>query len=93
MPGRTDNQCRERWFRAINPNINRGPWTEEEDENIIKYIARCGFKWTFIAKCLGTRRTDSAVKNRWNRSLSRRITRDYMGNLILKEEQKRKSIL
>ena len=88
LPGRMDAQCRQRWFRHLDPYINKSPWTEEEDEKIVEYKAQYGSKWTLIANLLNTGRTDYAVKNRWNNSLSKRITKDHMGNLILKKSKK-----
>ena len=31
LPGRTGKQCRERWHNHLDPSINKGPWSEEED--------------------------------------------------------------
>ncbi|RLN95150.1 hypothetical protein BBJ28_00021144 [Nothophytophthora sp. Chile5] len=31
IPGRTPKQCRERWKNHLDPAINKGPYTEEED--------------------------------------------------------------
>jgi hypothetical protein len=29
VKGRTDAQCRERYMNLLNPEINKGPWTDE----------------------------------------------------------------
>ena len=91
LPGRAAKQCRDRWINRLNPNINKGPWTEEEDEKIVEYVNEYGSKWTLIANLLNTGRTDYDVRNRWKSSLSERVTRDRNDNLILKKEHKRKS--
>jgi hypothetical protein len=36
LPGRIGKQCRERWHNHLNPDINKKPWTEEEDRRIIE---------------------------------------------------------
>ncbi|KAG1043638.1 hypothetical protein G6F46_006681 [Rhizopus delemar] len=36
VPNRTPMQCSTRWLGALNPNIHKGRWTEEED-NILRY--------------------------------------------------------
>lgn len=30
LKGRIGKQCRERWHNNLNPELNKGPWTEEE---------------------------------------------------------------
>jgi len=46
---RTRKQCRERWTNFLDPNLNRGPWTEEEDRKLI-YLASTGKNWKAIMK-------------------------------------------
>jgi len=33
LPGRMGKQCRERWHNHLDPNIKKGPWSEEEVRN------------------------------------------------------------
>ena len=35
LPGRTGQQCAQRWRHRVNPNIRREKWTREEDEKVI----------------------------------------------------------
>lgn len=33
-PGRTAKQCRERWCHHLDPSVNHGNWTMEEDQQL-----------------------------------------------------------
>nr|XP_039272509.1 uncharacterized protein LOC120346759 [Styela clava] len=64
VPGRNDSQCRERYDNVLK-NINRGPWTAEEDKIIQDMIKKHGEgQWSMVAHALD-RRTDNQVFNRW----------------------------
>lgn len=64
VPGRSAKQCRERWRLNLDPSINRGPWTMEEDEKLLKLHAEVGNAWAEIKKGLPGR-TENAVKSRY----------------------------
>jgi hypothetical protein len=65
VPGRTAKQCRDRWIDQLNPFINHGDWTEEEDQLLIEQRQLWGNKWAKIARNFPNR-TDNQIKNRWN---------------------------
>ena len=71
LPDRSPKQCRERWFNHLDPSVSKHSWTPQEDRIIFESYQKFGGKWSQIAKLLPGR-TDNAVKNRWNSSLSKR---------------------
>jgi hypothetical protein len=74
VPGRTAKQCRERWSLSLDPSINRGPWTQEEDELLIKLHDKLGNCWAQIKGHLVSR-TENAVKTRF-KTLERARVKD-----------------
>lgn len=64
MNDRTPRQCRERWKYYLAPNVENGPWTQEEDNKLIDLVAEYGSQWALISKCFN-QRTGTNVKNRF----------------------------
>jgi hypothetical protein len=78
LPGRIGKQCRERWRNHLDPDVNRTPWTGEEDRILIEMVETLGSKWVKIADFLPGR-SDNAIKNRWNSTLKKRLEYERNG--------------
>ncbi|KAK8324543.1 hypothetical protein V6Z11_A12G309400 [Gossypium hirsutum] len=64
VPGRTQVQCRERWVNSLDPALNVGIWTEEEDSRLEAAIEEHGYCWSKVATCVASR-TDNQCWRRW----------------------------
>jgi hypothetical protein len=82
LPHRSSKQCRERWFNHLDPNIQKLPWSEEEDTLIYQQFRLHGGRWSVMAKLLPGR-TDNAIKNRFHSSISKRIKYNSNGEEFL----------
>ena len=72
---RNGKQCRERWFNFLNPDINREPFTAEEDLILLEKRQEVGNRWSEIVKLLSGR-TENSVKNRFN-CLFKKMKEDF----------------
>jgi hypothetical protein len=88
LPGRIGKQCRERWRNHLDPDVNREPWTENEDHILIDMYEKIGSKWVKIADHLPGR-SDNAIKNRWNSTLKKRL--EYERNGLARPKRGRPS--
>lgn len=50
IPGREGWHCRQRWMHQLDPSLNKGPWTPEEDQLLISLQEQQGNRWSEIAK-------------------------------------------
>ena len=63
---RNGKQCRERWRNHLRPQLFKGEWTPEEDQEIWDRVQEMGTKWAKISEQYMPSRTDNDIKNRWN---------------------------
>ncbi|XP_051126894.1 transcription factor MYB3R-3-like [Andrographis paniculata] len=76
FPDRSEVQCLHRWQKVLNPELVKGPWTEEEDDKIKQLVARYGpTKWSVIAKSLPGR-IGKQCRERWHNHLNPHIKKD-----------------
>jgi uncharacterized membrane protein len=80
VPGRTENQCYDRWRKVLDPGIDRanghtGTWAEDEDTKLKDAVQTHGDKnWGAIA-ALVPGRTSSQCRKRWRDALNPSIDR------------------
>jgi hypothetical protein len=87
MAHRTGKQIRDRFLNSLDSKFDRGKFTEEEDQAIIKYYKVYGNSWAKIAKKLKTR-TGDMVKNRFYSSLKKVI---FKNKYLLKKKRERRN--
>jgi Myb-like DNA-binding domain len=63
IPGRSNDQCRDRWTDYADPSLVRGEWTEEEDSKLLQEVETLGPKWKEISMRIGNGRSDTMVRN------------------------------
>ncbi|XP_018534538.1 myb-related protein B isoform X2 [Lates calcarifer] len=67
---RSDVDCQRRWQQIKNPELVKGPWTQEEDERVIELVQKYGVKhWSLIAKHLHSR-NGKQCRERWHNHLN-----------------------
>ncbi|XP_019186865.1 PREDICTED: myb-related protein B-like [Ipomoea nil] len=76
FPSRSEVQCLHRWQKVLNPDLVKGPWTQEEDDRIIELVEEYGAtKWSVIAKSLPGR-IGKQCRERWHNHLNPNIKKD-----------------
>ncbi|KAH7621518.1 hypothetical protein Ndes2526B_g03858 [Nannochloris sp. 'desiccata'] len=75
IPGKTGQQCAQRWRHRVNPDIRREKWGAEEDANLAALVQRHGNSWAIIARSMPGR-TDQQCMGRWKRHLDPSIRRE-----------------
>jgi len=73
IKGRSDKQCRERWFNCLNPKVKKGNWSSEEDYKIFFLYNKYGSKWAHFS-IFFEGRSENSVKNRFYSTLRRYVT-------------------
>lgn len=66
VPGRNSEQCCKRWAISLNPDVKKGPWTQQEDAILLEAHQKFGDSWAEISKLIPGR-TCKAVRNRLSR--------------------------
>ncbi|XP_060897386.1 v-myb avian myeloblastosis viral oncogene homolog-like 2b isoform X2 [Labrus mixtus] len=70
IPNHSEHQCQHRWFKILDPELVKGPWTKEEDEKVIELVNQYGNKqWAMVAKHLKGR-LGKQCRERWHNHLN-----------------------
>lgn len=64
MGNKSARQCRERWQNYLDPRLQKGNWTQDEDKQIITRFNEMGPHWNAIARSLAGR-SGNSVRNRY----------------------------
>jgi len=64
IPGRTNDQCRERWMERLQRGAQHD-WTEDEDKILLDSVREIGNKWKEISMRIGNQKTGQAVGSMW----------------------------
>jgi myb proto-oncogene protein len=67
IPDKSPYQCYLR-YRAISPNIRRGAWTAEEDQELLRGYNKYGKDWRSIARTMKTRNSKQ-IRDRYTNYL------------------------
>jgi hypothetical protein len=70
LPGRTGQQCFDRWEFALNPAVKRGKFSAEEDANLIAGQGEYGNRWVEMVTALMPGRTGPQCRQRWENTLN-----------------------
>lgn len=68
VPGRSNKDCRRRWWNCLAGVTARGPWLDEEDARLIAAVNKHGQQWNQIALLVGSRNADQCSSH-WRQVL------------------------
>ncbi|GAB1321096.1 Myb-related protein B [Madurella fahalii] len=68
VPGRSNKDCRRRWWNSLADGTAKGPWTEEEDERLIEAVRKHGMSWSRVAQVVRSRNPDQCSSH-WSQVL------------------------
>ncbi|CAF2035468.1 unnamed protein product [Brassica napus] len=94
---RCGKSCRLRWINYLSPSVNKGNFTEQEEDLIIRLHKLLGNRWSLIAKRVPGRTDNQAgadlLKNHWNTHLSKKFVGDYSSGVKTTGENKASLLL
>ncbi|KAF8803849.1 hypothetical protein BYT27DRAFT_7108914, partial [Phlegmacium glaucopus] len=67
IPGRTNDQCRERWHEHLNISAEKTAWTEAEDKTLLEKVKIIGNRWKTISLMIGNNRTGPTCRLRYDK--------------------------
>ena len=88
IKNKSGKQCRERWINFLCPNINKGMWSEKEENILFSTQLKIGNKWSELAKLLPGR-SENDIKNHFYSKLRkyiRKICKELHKSKILEKK-------
>ncbi|KAF9086577.1 hypothetical protein BGX23_008781 [Mortierella sp. AD031] len=64
VPGRTGVQAQARWSEALDPQVKKGPWSDQEDALLLEGVERSDKCWIWISDTISGR-TQRQCRTRW----------------------------
>ncbi|KAK2880155.1 hypothetical protein FQN49_000502 [Arthroderma sp. PD_2] len=74
LPGRSNKDCRKRWFNVLSGGLRKGAWTAEEDRLLSQAVGTEGKVWMRVAQHVPRRTADQCAK-RWQHVLDPALDR------------------
>ncbi|KAL4912757.1 Homeodomain-like protein [Aspergillus aurantiobrunneus] len=74
IPGRSNKDCRKRYYNRFTGGLRKGSWMPEEDERLFQLVERYQYRWATIAQKMETRNADQCSK-RWHHCLNPELER------------------
>lgn len=91
IPGRTNKQCRERWFNVLDPRMFKGDWNLEEDYLIFRLYSLFGGKWVKFMPYFSGVRAENTIKNRFYSTIRKyetQLRRKKLSMILASEDLK-----
>ena len=82
LPGRTAKQIHDRYHNYLRQGLRNSPWTDREDEILIRMYNAIGPKWSKMMNNLPGR-SGNDIKNRWHKHLFKKFKNINDQNLKL----------
>ncbi|KAL2868931.1 Homeodomain-like protein [Aspergillus lucknowensis] len=79
IPGRSNKDCRKRYYNRFTGGLRKGSWTQDEDERLFQLVERYQYRWAAIAQKMETRNADQCSK-RWHHCLNPELERSPWTN-------------
>jgi len=75
IKNKSPSQCYSR-FKQINPQINKGYWSQKEDDDLRYYISKFGRKWTKISRMMKSR-NNKQIRDRFLNVLDENLEKKH----------------
>uniref|UniRef100_A0A0A9FY27 Uncharacterized protein n=1 Tax=Arundo donax TaxID=35708 RepID=A0A0A9FY27_ARUDO len=83
IPDRNAQQCRIRWKHSLDPEINKEPWSEQEELTLIRAHQIYGNQWLKMVKHFPGR-TNHALKEHWRGPMKGKLN-SYLASGLLEQ--------